>query len=125
MALGDITYEWFSFPKKDSFTQFWCIGAVVPIMGPVVMIFCQDPLVKPEVLDAFIETLKEDHGVMFTDTIKKVNWPADYKPGAMGEFAFNRRHFDLTAKSRGRHRHRHTYMQVRAFAPEEPVRFDA
>lgn len=90
MAMGDIVYEWFSFPKNDSFQEFWCVGAVAPIIGPVIMIFCQDPLVKAEVLDAFIAKLKADHGVMITDKLVKVKWPADYKPGDMGEFAFNK-----------------------------------
>lgn len=27
MAMSEIVYEWFSFPKNDSFTEFWCVGA--------------------------------------------------------------------------------------------------
>lgn len=62
---------------------------VAPIVGPVVFVFCQDPLVKKEVIDAFLETLKTQNGIAFTDKFQYVKWPAEYTPGAMGEFAFN------------------------------------
>jgi len=90
MPLGSIVYEWFSFPMNDSFTEFWCIGAIAPMIGPVVMLFCQDPLVKKEVVDAFVETLKTKHGIAFTDKFNRIAWPVAYKQGEMGEFAFNK-----------------------------------
>ena len=89
LPMGNIVYEWFSFPKNDSFSEFWCIGAIAPI-GPVVMVFCLDPLVKPELVDAFVEVLSTKHGIEFTDKFNRIAYPKDYKPGSMGEFSFNR-----------------------------------
>ena len=90
LSMGDIAYEWFTFPKNDSWTEFWCIGAVAPI-GNVVMIFCQDPNVKKELVDDFIEVLRTKHAISFTDKFNRITYPADYKPGTYGEFAFNKK----------------------------------
>ena len=72
--------DWLAFPNKDSFEEFWCVAAEAPIIGPVVMIFCLDPLVKKEKLDAFVQTLKTKHAITITDKLKYVAWPTDYKP---------------------------------------------
>jgi len=91
LPMSEVTYEWLSFPKNDSYTEFWCVAAMAPMIGPIVMVFCLDPHVKSEKVDAFIETLKTKHGVAFTDKFNRVAYPADFTPGSMGEFAFNKK----------------------------------
>ena len=62
---------------------------VVPVIGPIVMVFCQDPLVSAETVDAFLEHLRRAHAVDARIQLKKIRYPADYKPGDLGEFSFN------------------------------------
>lgn len=90
LPMSNIVYEWLSFPKNDSFKEFWCIAAVAPMIGPIVMVFCQDPHVKKEVVDAFVETLKTKHGVAFTDKLNRIVYTESFTPGELGEFAFNK-----------------------------------
>lgn len=85
-----VTYDWFNFPKDDSFSGFWTIGALA--MGkPVVMIFCLDPHVAAKKVDAEIARLVKEHGMdaSITENMIRPDYTG-YKPGDTGEFAFNK-----------------------------------
>jgi hypothetical protein len=81
-------YSFLNFPENDSFDGFWVIGGVA--MGkPIIMIFCLDPHVSSDKVDAEITRLATQHGVKCTDQIKKIAYDPNYKPGDTDEFSFN------------------------------------
>jgi len=84
-----IPYAFLNFPENDSFSGFWVVGASA--MGkPIIMIFCLDPHVSAEKVDAEIQRLETEHGIRCKDKIRKIAYDPEYKPGDTGEFAFNK-----------------------------------
>ena len=46
----------------SALSDLWYLQ-MVPIIGPIIMVFCLDPFVKTDTLDAFLETLRTKHAV--------------------------------------------------------------
>jgi len=82
-------YDFLNFPENDSFSGFWVVAA--SMMGkPIIMMFCLDPHVSAEKVDAEIARLEKEHGIKCKDQMKKIAYDPNYTPGDTGEFAFNK-----------------------------------
>jgi hypothetical protein len=53
-------------------------------------VFCLDPHVSAEKVDAEITRLEVEHGIKCRDKIRKIVYDPNYKPGDTDEFAFNK-----------------------------------
>jgi len=84
-----VPYSFLNFPENDSFSGFWVVAANTP-MGPIIMMFCLDPHVSAEKVDAEITRLEVEHGIKCRDKIRKIVYDPNYKPGDTDEFAFNK-----------------------------------